>query len=243
MKRYLNRLVLNDMRRAIEEFGLIEDGDRVAVGLSGGKDSITLLYALRLLRDYSNMKFTLLGIHIDNGMANGFDEIEKFCSEQNIDIHIEKTNIREQLDFESSKSACYMCARLRKGALKRVCKDMGYNKIALGHHMDDAVETFFMNMIYTGKLGSFAPIITEGATSLIRPMVYVKEESIIKISDIEKLPVAGSSCPLNGETKRDEVSDLIMEIQKKYPDIKEKVVSSLSNVRKEGIWENLKGEW
>ncbi|SHH35153.1 tRNA lysidine(34) synthetase [Tepidibacter thalassicus] len=242
MKKYFNRLFLNDIRKAIDDFNMIKNGDIVLVGLSGGKDSTLLLYALKLLRDYSHMDFKLIGVHIDYGWEMDFSSLIDFCEEENIDIHIEKTDIAEHLDFENGKNVCSLCARFRKGAMARVAKMYNATKIAYGHHMDDAVETFLMNLIYTGKLGSFSPnnYDKDKRLHIIRPMIYVKEENIKKVVSIENLPEIKSNCPLNGFTTRQEIKELVKFLEEEYKDIREKIIKSLSNVYEEGLWK--KGE-
>jgi tRNA(Ile)-lysidine synthase TilS/MesJ len=146
-----------------------------------------------------------------------------------VDFRVEMTDIKNYLDFDG-KNPCYMCGRLRKGVLRRISEEEGYNVIALGHHMDDAVETFFMNMIYTGKLGTFLPGAESDGIRMIRPMIYVREEDIIKSVDYLKLPIMESKCPVNKKTTREEMKVLVKELSEKYPDLREKVVSSFKNI-------------
>ncbi|MCT4584895.1 MAG: tRNA 2-thiocytidine biosynthesis protein TtcA [Peptostreptococcaceae bacterium] len=237
MKKYLKNLIIKDILKAIDDFDMIQENDYIAVGISGGKDSMVLLYALNLIKKYSKYKFNIIGINIDYGNKMDFSEIKRFCKENEIDFYIEKTNIIEELNFED-KSTCYKCAKMRKGAMKRVCKLKNINKIAFGHHKDDVVQTFFLNLLQVGKLGAFSPNLKDKKDniSIIRPLIYVDEERVIKVKDIERIPIVESKCPLNKKTKREDMNNLIKEIQKKNTDVKDKIISSLKNIYEDGIW-------
>lgn len=245
MKKWYNKLFLNDIRRAIDDYNMIKEDEVVIVGLSGGKDSTLLLYSLYLLSKYSHTSFELIGVHLDCGFDMDIHPLTRFCRENDIKFHIEETNIIEYLDFNEKKNPCYLCARLRRGALGRAAKKFNASKIALGHHMDDAVETFFMNIFYNGKLGTFHPKAFEAEKEIftIRPLVYVQEKNIIKTVDILKLPVIKSTCPRDGCTSRQEAKELIDSLEKKYPDIREKIITSLSNIDKKNLWKQRKDCW
>ncbi|EYE89545.1 potassium-transporting ATPase subunit C [Fervidicella metallireducens AeB] len=238
-KKYYNRMFLNDVRRIIEEYNMIEDGDRVAVGLSGGKDSITLLFILKLLQKYSNKNFELCGINIDLGFDMDMTLLENYCRENEIELIIEKTNIGEVIfEDRKEKNPCSLCSKLRKGALYRVAIANGYNKVALGHSSDDAIETFFMNMLCVGKLGTFHPCIKfeEKGITVIRPMVYVKEKTIKSIVEMEQLPVIESNCPVAGKTKRQEMKELLADMEEVYKDLHDKIITALQNIDTEKMW-------
>lgn len=245
MKKWYNKLFLNNIRKAIDDYNMIEEDEKIIVGLSGGKDSTLLLFALNLLAKYSHRRFEVIGVHLDCGFGMDIEPLKKLCEEENIQLHIEKTDIVDYLDFEGDKNPCYLCGRLRRGALGRVAKKIGSSKIALGHHMDDAVETFFMNMIYTGKLGTFHPKVYEPDKAIfsIRPLIYIKEEVIIKVVEILKLPVIKSKCPMDGCTSRQEMKELVFELQNNYPDIKEKIITSLTNIDLKNIWKQRRDCW
>jgi len=245
MKKWYNKLFLNDIRRAIDDYNMIKENENVIVGLSGGKDSTLLLYALSLLSKYSHKSFNVIGVHLDCGFDTDIEPLKRFCKEINVQLHIEKTDIVDYLDFDENKNPCYLCGRLRRGALGRLAKKMEVSKIALGHHMDDAVETFFMNIFYTGKLGSFHPKAYEGEKDIytIRPLIYVKEKSIINAAEILELPIIKSSCPRDGCTSRQEAKDLISKLEKDYPDIREKVITSLCNIDRKNMWKQRKDCW
>lgn len=242
-KRNYNRMFLKDVRKAIDDYGMIKEKDRVAVGLSGGKDSIALLYILALLKKYSIIDFELCGINIDLGFGMDLTLLENFCSENDIKFIVEKTNIGEVV-FEDrmEKNPCSLCSKLRKGALFRVAKAYGYNKVALGHSSDDAIETFFMNMLCVGKLGTFIPCIEfeERGITAIRPMVYVKEETIKKLVSMESLPVIETLCPAAGKTKRQDMKELLAYIEALYPDVHRKVITAFQNMDSGNIWKQRK---
>ncbi len=245
MKKWYNKLFLNDIRRAIDDYNMIKENEKILVGLSGGKDSTLLLYSLCLLSKYSHTTFEVIGVHLDCGFDMDISPLKKFCTENGIKLHIEETNIIDYLNFEEEKNPCYLCGRLRRGALGRVAKKMNAFKIALGHHMDDAVETFFMNMFYTGKLGTFHPKTFEPEKELftIRPLVYVQEKNIVKATDILKLPIIKSNCPKDGCTSRQEAKELVSSLEKEYPDIREKIITSLSNIDMKNVWKQRKDCW
>ncbi|WP_432401939.1 ATP-binding protein [Wukongibacter sp. M2B1] len=245
MKKWYNKLFLNDIRRAIDDYNMIKENEKIIVGLSGGKDSTLLLFALDLLSKYSHKSFEVIGVHLNCGFDMNIRPLSEFCENRDVKLHIEETNIVEYLDFESNKNPCYLCARLRRGALSRVAKEMQVSKIALGHHMDDAVETFFMNMLYNGKLGSFHPKVYEEEKGVytIRPLVYVKEKNIMKITEILQLPVIESNCPKDGCTSRQESKNLVNFLENEYPDVREKVVTALSNIDMKNIWKQRRDCW
>lgn len=238
-KRYYNKMFLNDVRRALEDYKMIENGDRVGVGISGGKDSITLLFILNLLKKYSYMSFELYAINIDIGFGINMQPIIDFCSKNEIKIVIEHTNIYDTVfNDRKEKNPCSLCSKLRKGALSRVAIDMNINKIALGHTATDAIETLLMNTLLVGKLGSFKPYIEQKdkSTIFIRPLIYVKEDTILDIVKLEELPVVKNLCLLAGNTKRQEMKALLYSLIEKYPDAQNKIITSLQNVDMNNLW-------
>lgn len=238
-QRKYNRVFLNKIRDAIEHYGMIKNGDKVAVGLSGGKDSIFLLFVLRMLQKYSHMKFDLCGINIDLGFNGDFSTVKDFCLENDIKFIIESTDIGDVVFKDrQEKNPCALCSNLRKGALYRVAEREGYNVVALGHSADDAIETFFMNMFKVGKLGVFSPCAEYHSKGIrvIRPMVYLSEETILKVVKDEKLPVVESGCPVNGVTTRQDMRDLLKELRLKFPDINEKMTTAFENIDERKMW-------
>lgn len=230
MKKWYNKLFLNDIRSAVEKYGLIENGDNVLVGLSGGKDSIFLIYALNLLREKSYLDFNISAIHIDIGINLNMNSVEDYLNSIEIPYLYENINVLDMILKE--KNPCYLCAKMKRGTMARISKEKGFNKIAYGHHLTDLVNTFLLNIIYTGKLDTFKPNTYNSKHDLylIRPLVYVKEEIIEKIVIEENLPLGmGELCPEDSENKRYEIGLLIDSIKEKYPDFEMKVLKAIEN--------------
>ncbi|NMB07458.1 MAG: tRNA 2-thiocytidine biosynthesis protein TtcA [Tissierellia bacterium] len=230
MKKWYNKLFLNDIRSAVEKYGLIENGDNVLVGLSGGKDSVFLIYALNLLRERSYLNFNISAIHIDIGINLDMTSAEDYLNFIGIPYLYENINILDTILNE--KNPCYFCSKIKRGTMARISKEKGFNKIAYGHHLTDLVNTFLLNIIYTGKLHTFKPNTYNSKHDLylIRPLVYVKEEIIEKIVIDEKLPLGmGKLCPEDSKNKRYEIRLLIDSIKEKYPDFEEKVLNAIEN--------------
>lgn len=216
--------ILSSMRKAVDEYGMIEEGDKIAVGLSGGKDSVTLLLALKNLQIFYPKKFELMAITVDPG-SNTFDttDLESMCKEKNIPYVIEKTNIKEVVfDIRKEKNPCSLCANLRRGALNSVAKEHGCNKIALGHHKDDVIETFLLSLFYEGHIHTFSPNTYLSRTDLtvIRPMIYLEEKEIKAFAKRNEIPVMSKTCEADGVTSRESMKNLIMELAKKIPRLK-----------------------
>ena len=181
MKKWYNKLFLNNIRNAVEKYNMIENGDRILVGLSGGKDSIFLLYSLILLKENSYLNFDIIGCHIDIGINLDMTEVELFVKNQGIPYIYENINIKNKI-FNQEKSACYLCSKMKRGAIARIAKENKINKIAFGHHKTDVVITLLLNLIYTGKLEIFKPnsYNKKQDLNLIRPLIYIEEETIKK---------------------------------------------------------------
>ena len=215
--------VLSTMRKAIEDYRMIEDGDKICVGLSGGKDSLVLLKALATYRIFSPQKFSLGAITIDMGIGNpDFSHLIDFCKELDVDYHIEHTEIGcIVFDVRKESSPCSLCSKMRRGALNTALIERGYNKLALGHHADDMIETFLLSLLYEGRLSTFAPksYLDRTDLTLIRPMVMIKESDIISYS--KDLPIVKSCCPANKKTKREYVKDAIKHIAEQVPSIRD----------------------
>jgi tRNA(Ile)-lysidine synthase TilS/MesJ len=242
-KRYYNRMFLNSVREAIYSYKMIKAGDDVAVGLSGGKDSIALLFILDIIRKYSPLKFNLYGINIDMGLGMDTSPLEAYCGQNSIPLVIEHTNIGEVIFKDRrEKNPCSLCSTLRRGALSRVASSAGINKIALGHSSDDVIQTLFMNVLCVGKLGTFSPMIPyEGKDlAVIRPMVYLKESTIKKIVSMESLPVIESPCPAAGKTTRNTMKELLFKLEAQFPDAQEKIITSLENIDFKNVWKQRK---
>ncbi|MCY6484366.1 tRNA 2-thiocytidine biosynthesis protein TtcA [Clostridium aestuarii] len=238
-KKEYNVLFLKYIRRSIEDYYMIKSGDKVAVGLSGGKDSIFLLFALKLIQMTSIKDFEIIGINIDLGFNTDISPLEEFCNKNGIPIIIEKTDIANIVfNDRKEKKPCSLCSKLRKGALIRVSLDNNINKIALGHNSDDVIETLFMNVLKVGKLGTFHPNIyfEDKNINIIRPLIYIKEDVIENLTTTYNLPVIKSNCPKDKKTTREEMKNLLIKLEKIYPDAQQKIITSLSNVDFKNLW-------
>ena len=218
------------MRRCIDDYNMIQAGDKIAVGVSGGKDSLVLLILLAGLRAYFNKPFELEAITIDMGLGMDYSGIEKLCTDLNIPYTIVKTEIAPIIfDHRKEKNPCSMCAKMRRGALNQAILDKGFNKLALGHHYDDAVETFMMNLLFEGRIGCFQPVTNLDRTGIIqiRPMLYLHERTVDNFAARMELPVVENRCPVDKITKRGEVKQLIFDMSKTDPDLKERIVGAM----------------
>ena len=221
------------VRRCVEDYHMIQNGDRIAVGVSGGKDSLVLLRLLAALREYNSNPFELEAITIDMGLGMDFSGIQKMCGELDVPYHIVKTEIGPIIfDYRKEKNPCSMCAKMRRGALNQALLDRGLNKLALGHHYDDAVETFVMNLIYEGRIGCFQPVTNLDRTGIIqiRPMLYISEKSADNFAKRMELPVIENRCPADKHTKREEVKELVYELSGKYPQFKDRVFGAMQRL-------------
>ncbi len=220
-------------RRAIDTYQMIEENDKIAVGISGGKDSLTLLYALHGLKRFYPKKFDIIAITVDLGFQNvDFDKIRSLCASIEVPYFIAKTDIA-QIIFEDRKETnpCSLCAKMRKGALNELAKENNCNKIAYAHHKDDVVETMMMSLIYEGRFHSFSPVtyLDRMDLTVIRPMMYVKEADVIGFANKYELPVLKSPCPVDGYTKRQYVSDLLHQIDLDSPGVKERMFTAIED--------------
>lgn len=221
-------------RQALDQYDMIESGDRIAVGISGGKDSLTLLYALSGLQKFYPNSFTLTAITVDLGYkGTSFTEIDKLCQTLGIEYHVVNTDIGEMLP---AQKPCSLCARLRKGALNQKALELGCNKIAYAHHMDDVIETLMMSLIYEGRLSCFWPVTAMEDTGLtvIRPLLFVPEADIIGFKNRYQLPVVASGCPYEQETERAYVKELIRQINLHTPGVKKRLMTAVVHGNLEG---------
>jgi len=221
------------VRRCVDDYNMIETGDRIAVGVSGGKDSLALLALMAGLKQYYPKPFELAAITIDMGMGMDFGPVEEFCKKLNVPLTIIRTEIGPLIfDIRKEKNPCSMCAKMRRGALNDALKQLGFNKIALGHHYDDAVETFLLSLFYEGRLSCFQPVtyLSRMDVTQIRPMLYVGEKAVESFSRRQELPVVENRCPADKSTKRQEVKDLLVVLQKQYPDLKTKIFGAMQRL-------------
>ena len=230
--------LLSFTRKAVDEYQMIEAGDKIAVGISGGKDSLTLLYALAGLRRFYPKPFDLIAITVDLGYEKFHTEkIEALCQELDVPYHVVKTDIARIL-FEERKESnpCSLCAKMRKGALNEAVKKLGCNKVAYAHHKDDIVETMILSLIYEGRFHSFSPksYLDRMDLTVIRPMMYVNEADVIGFQRKYELPVEKSRCPVDGLTKRQYAKDLIHQLELDHPGAKQRMFTAIINGNIEG---------
>ncbi len=221
------------LRRCVEDYNMIEDGDKIAVGVSGGKDSLVLLQLMAALREYHHKHFELEAITIDMGLGMDYSEIEGLCQELKVPYTIVKTEIGPIIfDYRKEKNPCSMCAKMRRGALNQAIKERGFTKLALGHHYDDAVETFVMSLLYEGRISCFQPVTNLDRMGVIqiRPMLYITEKSADHFAKKMRLPVLENRCPADKHTKREEIKALVYELQGRYPDFKDRVFGAMQRL-------------
>ena len=218
------------VRRCVDDYNMIQPGDRIGVGVSGGKDSLALLVFLAELRKYHSKPFTLEAISVDLGMGMDYSGVEELCRQLDIPFHLVKTEIGPVIfDYRKEKNPCSMCSKMRRGALNQAIIEKGLNKLALGHHYDDAVETFMMSLLYEGRISCFQPVTDLDRTGVIqiRPMLYIHEKTIDNFVSREGLPVLENRCPVDKSTKREEIKKLIYDLSAAYPDLKERIFGAM----------------
>ena len=232
--------VLGCIRRACEDFHLIENGDIVAVGVSGGKDSLLLLYALSLYRKFAPQRFEVKGLTLTMGLEP-FDtsKVAALCEKLGVEYIVRPTEIgRIIFEERHEKNPCSLCAKMRRGALNDLAKECGCNKVALGHHRDDALETLLLCLLHEGRIHTFHPksYLSKADLTVIRPMVYLPEKHIIHVAREMQLPIIPSPCPANGATEREEMKYLLDSLCKLYPNAREMMLSALQNEAQYGLW-------
>lgn len=209
------------MRKAIEEYKMIEKNDKIAVCLSGGKDSITMLHAFKSLQRFYPKKFELIAISIDPGFDFfDIDFLKNICNNLDIPLFIGKSNAKQIVfDIRNEKNPCSLCANLRRGVINSVAIENGCNKIALGHNQDDVLETFLLNLLYTGNIGTFAPVsyMDRSKITLIRPLVFTPEKEIRRFVRKNNIEVMKKVCPMDGTSKREDMKKLIINLSKDIP--------------------------
>ena len=225
--------ILSTVRQAVDKYGMIEENDTVAVGLSGGKDSIALLASLDRLKNFYPKKFSVVGISVDMGFDDAEDiyaPVREFCAEHEIPYHIEKTKIKEIVfDVRKEKNPCSLCAKLRRGVLVSCAKELGAGKLALGHHLDDAAETFMLTLVNEGRIGCYSPVTVyeDTAVTVIRPLIYTREADIRSLVKKESLPVVKSPCPEDGNTDRAEIKNVIRELEINHRGLKKRIITAM----------------
>ena len=230
--------LLSYVRRAVDDYKMIEENDKIAIGLSGGKDSISLLLALSDLRKFYPKKFDICAITVSLGFdGSDFTPMEELCKKIDVDYHVIDTQIGEIIfDARKESNPCSLCAKMRKGALNNKADELGCNKIALGHNRDDIIETFMMSLIFEARISTFQPVsfLEKKKLFSIRPLMYVPESDIKGYIRKSNLPIIKNPCPANGNTKRQEMKDLIKDLCRKYDNADTKIFNAISRSKIDG---------
>lgn len=226
------------VRKAIDDYHMIEENDKIAIGISGGKDSLTMLYALSGLRRFYPKKFEVHAITVDLGFENlNLDKIKELCKELDVEYTIVKTDIAKIVfDDRKESNPCALCAKMRKGALNQAIKEIGCNKIAYAHHKDDVVETMLMSLIFEGRFHTFSPVtyLDRMDLKVIRPLMYMNEVDVIGFVNKYEVPVVKSPCPADGHTKREYVKNLLRQLNLENPGVKERMFTAIVNSNVKG---------
>lgn len=230
MNRNFGKWFLTRVKKAIIDYNMIESGDKIAVGVSGGKDSSTLLFILDLLRKYSPWKFDIVAVNVDLGWEMDLGPVADFCRERDIPFEIVKSDIaRVVFDIRKEPSPCSLCSRMRRGALDSAAVELGCNKVALAHHADDMMETLLLNLIFTGRFETFLPktYMSRKNVTVIRPLIYLSERTIKSIARSQNLPVIESPCPATGKTKREDMGKLLDHMEQIFPKARENILAAI----------------
>ena len=225
--------LLSLTRAAVDKYNMIEAGDKIAVGVSGGKDSVALLYALAKLRDFYPKPFSLVAITLDyqfNGIAEDYTAIEALCKKLQVEYIVRRTNLWEVIfKTRKEKNPCSLCAKMRRGLLHDTAVANGCNKVALGHHLDDAAETFLMNLLNGGKIGCFSPVsyLSNKKLYLIRPLIFAYEKDVAAAARRANLPVIKSRCPMDKVSNRQNMKELLKALEKDNPAVRKKIIGAL----------------
>lgn len=230
--------LLSTTRQAAEKYSMIDDGDRIAVGLSGGKDSAALLLALAKMQPFYPKKYSLCAVTVDMGFPNAdFSPLAEWCESMGVEYRISRTQIA-QIVFEErrEKNPCSLCAKLRRGALMNEVTAMGANRLALGHHLDDAVETFMMTLMHEGRIGCYSPVTVydDRGVTVIRPLIYTKESDIRSAVRVENLPIVKSSCPEDGHTEREAMKQLLCGFDREHRGLYKRVLGAMERRQIDG---------
>ncbi len=221
------------MRAACQDYNMIQDGDRIAIGVSAGKDSLSLLAAMAKLRTFYPQKFDITAITVDmrfEGNDTDFSDITEFCEKLGVPHIIKPTNLYKLIfEVRRESNPCSLCSKMRRGALNLAALEQGCNKVSLGHHLDDVAETFIMNLFNGGTLDCFQPVtyLDKKEITVIRPMIYARESDCARVARRENLPVKPSSCPADGNTEREEVKQFLSSLEKKYGNVRGKILGAM----------------
>ena len=234
--------LLSYVRRAVDDYGMINENDKIAIGLSGGKDSVSLLLAMSTLRRFYPHKFNIEAITVSLGFeGSDFSPMKELCEKEGVNYTIVNTDIGDIIFNERKESnPCSLCAKMRRGALHELMSAHGIQKIALGHHFDDAVETFLLSLFYEGRIHCFMPVTYLDRTKItqIRPMLYLTERQIANAVRRLDLPVVTNVCPANGNTKRQQIKDLLFKLEKENPGVRDRLFGAIQHQPLEG-WQKV----
>jgi tRNA(Ile)-lysidine synthase TilS/MesJ len=240
MKFNMPQLYFSKLMRAIVEFQLIEDGDNILIGLSGGKDSIFLAYALAMMQKRLKKAFKLGALTIDPMFGSAFDtvRIKAFCQELDIPYAVRQVDIAGTIQQQKGRNACFTCSYFRRGAVNRFAQENGYNKIAYAHHNDDAVETFLMSLLYSGQLETFTPktYLDRTGLTVIRPLIYFREQETREAVKYHGFQPVKSPCPNDGHTIRQDVKELIARLEKEIPDLYDHLAAGMRQSALKELW-------
>ena len=234
--------ILSYTRRAIDNYAMIEEGDKIAVGVSAGKDSLTLLCAMAYLRRFYPKKFTLIAITVDMGFETpqDFSAIKELCDKLDVEYHIVPAEIYKIIfEIRKEKNPCALCAKMRRGALNNAAKALGCTTVALGHHFDDVVETFMLNLFFEGRIGCFSPVteLSRVGVKVIRPMLYMPEKDVIEFAKKNELPVISSPCPADKNTQREEMKQLLRSLEKDNRGLRYRIFGAIARGEVDGFRE------
>jgi tRNA(Ile)-lysidine synthase TilS/MesJ len=233
--------LLSFARRAVDDYGMIEEGDKIAVGVSGGKDSLALLAAMAGLRRFYPKSFSVIAVSIDMGLKGmDFSPVTEYCRELGVEHKIIKTEISKVIfDIRKESNPCSLCAKMRRGALNSAAAELGCNKVALGHHFDDVVETFMLNLFFEGRIGVFQPVtyLSRVGVTVIRPLIYMPEKDIRYFAGKSELPVVTSTCPADGNTERQEMKQLLARLERENRGLRYRIYGAIQRAEVGGFRE------
>lgn len=236
--------VLGCIRRADERYQMIREGDRVCVGVSGGKDSLLLLYGMKLYQRFCYRHFDLCGVMLDLGLTGqDLSPVSEFAEKIGVPFDIIKTDIGDVVfNVRQESHPCALCAKLRRGALNEAAVKRDCNLVALGHNRDDVIETFFMSLLYESRLNTFGPVTYLGRkeVTVIRPLVFLSEKNALSIAKKLELPIRKPNCPVAGKTKREEMKDVMRYFNTLIPDADERIMNAIADTEKYGMWDRLR---
>ena len=236
--------VLGSIRRADERYRMIEDGDRVCIGVSGGKDSLLLMEAMKLYQRFCYTRFDVCAVMLDLGLRQqDTSAIEAYASRIGMDFTVIHTDIGKVVfEYRQERSPCALCAKLRRGALNTAAVERGCNKVALGHNREDVLETLFMSMLYEGRINTFAPVthLSRRNVTVIRPLIFLPEKYALSVARQRELPILPPNCDIAGQTKREEARQLLQHLATLVPDIEQKLLHALIHTETYGLWDRMK---